>query len=46
MSACVVVVIAACMLTVRVMLLASGPDGFATVPFEVSVHVDPESEPL
>ena len=46
MSACVVVVIWACMLTVRVMSAAPGPDGFATVPVEVSVQVVPESEPL
>src|SRR5687767_11342928 len=46
MSACVVVVIAACMLTVRVTFAACGPDGFATVPADVSVHVVPESEPL
>ena len=46
MSACEVVVISACMLTVRVMLAASGPDGLVTVPVEVNVHVVPESEPL
>ena len=46
MSACVDVVIAACMLTVRVTFAEPGPDGFTTVPVEVSVHVEPASAPL
>ena len=39
MSACVEVVISAWTLTVRVTSAAPGPDGLATVPVEVSVHV-------
>ena len=46
MSACVVVVIAACMLTVRVTFAAPGPEGLVTAPVDVSVHVVPASAPL
>ena len=46
MSVCVVVVICACMLTVRTTLAAPGPEGFATFPFDVSVHVVPDRDPL
>jgi len=46
MSACVVVVICAWVLTVRTTFAALGPEGFTTVPLDVSVHVVPDSEPL
>jgi hypothetical protein len=45
MSVWVVVVMAACTLTVRVTLAEPGPDGFATVPVEVRVQVVPDSAP-